>query len=82
MQNISHLIRSRLFIFIFIFITLRGGLKKILLWFIDQQNRTENPEINLRTNGHSIYEKRRQKYTVEKRQSLQYVVLGKLDSYV
>ena len=34
MQKLLHLIRSHLFIFLFIFITLRGVSKKILLWFM------------------------------------------------
>ena len=47
---------------------------------IDKQNRIESPEIthlpaiNLRQT--------RQEYTMEKRQSLQQAVLGKLDSYI
>ena len=47
---------------------------------IDKQNRIESPEIthlpaiNLR--------QKRQEYTMEKRQSLQQAVLGKLDSYI
>ena len=32
-QKLLSLIRSHLFIFVFIFITLGGGSKKILLWF-------------------------------------------------
>ena len=36
MQKLVSLIRSHLFIFIFIFITLRGGSKKILLWFMSK----------------------------------------------
>ena len=36
MQKLLHLIRSHLFIFLFIFITLRGVSKKILLWFMSE----------------------------------------------
>ena len=46
---------------------------------MDQWNRTESPKINLYTYSQLIFE-RRQEYTMEKRQSLQQVVLGKLDS--
>lgn len=35
-QNLFSLISSHLFIFVFIFITLRGGLKKILLQFMSK----------------------------------------------
>ena len=50
------------------------GRKKYILVEI------EIPEINPCTYGHLIFEKR-QKYTTEKRQSLQ-VVLGKLVNYM
>ena len=33
-KKLFNIIRSYLFIFVFIFITLGGGLKKILLWFV------------------------------------------------
>ena len=36
MQKLLSLIRSHLFIFVFIFITLRGGSEKILLWFMSE----------------------------------------------
>ena len=35
-QKLLSLIRSRLFIFVLIFITLGGGSKKILLWFMSK----------------------------------------------
>ena len=35
-QKLLSLIRSHLFIFVFIFITLGGGSKKILLWFMSK----------------------------------------------
>ena len=35
-QKLLSLIRPHLFTFVFIFITLRGGLKKILLWFMSK----------------------------------------------
>ena len=35
-QKLLNLIRSHLFIFVFIFITLGGGSKKILLWFMSK----------------------------------------------
>ena len=48
---------------------------------IDQWNQIESPEINPLTYGHLIFE-RRQKYIMEKRQSLQQVGLGKLVNYM
>ena len=36
LQKLLNLIRPHLFIFVFIFITLRGGSKKILLWFMSK----------------------------------------------
>ena len=36
----------------------------------DQWNKTERAEINLYTYGHLTFDKRRQKYIMEKRQSL------------
>ena len=35
-QKLLSLIRSHLFIFVFIFITLRGGSRNILLWFMSE----------------------------------------------
>ena len=35
-QKLLSLIKSHLFIFVFISITLRGGSKKILLWFMSK----------------------------------------------
>ena len=35
-QNLLSLIRSHLLIFVFIFITLKGGSKKMLLWFVSK----------------------------------------------
>ena len=35
-QKLLSFIRSHLFIFVFIFVTLRGGSKKILLWFLSK----------------------------------------------
>ena len=47
---------------------------------IDKQNRIESPEI---THLRAInLRQKRQEYTMEKRQSLQQAVLGKLDSYI
>ena len=36
LQKFLSLIRFHLFIFVFVFITLGGGLKKILLWFMSE----------------------------------------------
>ena len=36
MQKLSSLIRSHLFIFVFIFITLRDGSEKVLLWIMSE----------------------------------------------
>ena len=39
--------------------------------YIDQWNKIESPEINPCTYGYLIFDKRRQKYTMGKRQPLQ-----------
>ena len=61
-------------------------IKTVWYWHktrnIDQWNKIESPEINLPAYGHLTYDKGGQEYTMEKRQSLNEVVLGKLDSYM
>ena len=49
---------------------------------IDQLNKIESLEINSYTYIHLIFDKEGKKYTMEKRQSLQQVVLGKLVNYM
>ena len=46
----------------------------------DQWNRIENPEMDPQMHGQLIFDKAGKKYLMEKRQSLQQMVLGKLDS--
>ena len=46
----------------------------------DQWNRIENPEMDPQTYGQLIFEKSRKEYPVEQRQSLQQIMLVKLDS--
>ena len=45
-------------------------------------NRIKSSEVNSHTCGQLIYNKGGKKYTMERRQSLQHVVLGKLDNHM
>ena len=50
--------------------------------YIDQWDRVESPELNPSTYHQLIYDKGGEKIQGRKRQSLQYVVRGKFNSYM
>ena len=49
---------------------------------IDQCSRIEHPEVNSHTCGHLIYDKGGKKIQWRNKQSLQEVILGKLDRHI